>query len=115
MTPEEAKTLIEDKVKTNDVVLFMKGNKDFPMCGFSGRVTQILTAMQVNFEDINILENETLRQSIKDYSKWPTVPQLYVKGEFVGGCDIICEMLESGELYDMFKNKNIAHSEVQLS
>lgn len=97
MTPE-LKTKIDTLVSSNDVVLFMKGNADFPMCGFSAKVAQILAHLNIKYTDINILEDEEMREGIKIYSDWPTIPQLYIKGEFIGGCDIICEMFESGEL-----------------
>ena len=92
---------IDDLVKQNDIVLFMKGNASFPMCGFSGRAIQILKASGVEpaaLTTVNVLEDEAVRQGIKEYSQWPTIPQLYVKGEFVGGSDIMMEMFESGEL-----------------
>lgn len=95
-------TPIEDQIREtvsgNDVVLFMKGTKEMPQCGFSSRVAGVLNFMGVNYADVNVLADETMRQGIKDFSDWPTVPQLYVKGEFVGGCDIITEMTLSGEL-----------------
>ncbi len=111
MNEAQAKELIETTIKDNDVVLFMKGTADFPMCGFSGKVTQILRYYQVNFKDINILDDETLRSTIKSFSNWPTIPQLYVKGEFVGGCDIVSEMAQEGELVEMFKSKGISVSD----
>ena len=95
---------IDDLVKQNDVVLFMKGNASFPMCGFSGRAIQILKACGVEpraLTTVNVLEDEAVRQGIKEYSNWPTIPQLYVKGEFIGGSDIMMEMYESGELQQM--------------
>ena len=95
---------IDDLVKNNDVVLFMKGNASFPMCGFSGRAIQILKACGVDprsLATVNVLEDDAIRQGIKDYSQWPTIPQLYVKGEFVGGSDIMMEMYESGELQQL--------------
>ncbi|AVO35771.1 Grx4 family monothiol glutaredoxin [Ottowia oryzae] len=95
---------IDDLVKNNDVVLFMKGNASFPMCGFSGRAVQILKACGVeprSLTTVNVLDDEAIRQGIKEYSQWPTIPQLYVKGEFVGGSDIMMEMYESGELQQM--------------
>jgi monothiol glutaredoxin len=97
----DAQNQIDQLVKSNDIVLFMKGNASFPMCGFSGRAIQILKACGVDtktVKTVNVLEDEGVRQGIKDYSKWPTIPQLYVKGEFVGGSDIMMEMYESGEL-----------------
>lgn len=93
-------------VKENKIVLFMKGNKDFPQCGFSNTVVQVLTACKADFEAINVLENELLRQGIKDYSQWPTIPQLYVDGEFMGGCDIVVDMFQSGELQEMVERVN---------
>ncbi len=103
-----AKEMIQGEVDTNDVVLFMKGNVQFPQCGFSANVVQILTYLGVEFKDINVLENDELRQGLKDFSAWPTIPQLYVKGEFVGGCDIIREMFETGELKPLLEEKGIA-------
>ncbi|MFI5012108.1 MAG: Grx4 family monothiol glutaredoxin [Hyphomicrobiales bacterium] len=104
----DALTLIDSEVKSNDVVLFMKGTPQFPMCGFSGQVVQILDYVGVPFKGVNVLENDELRQSIKSYSNWPTIPQLYVKGEFVGGCDIVREMFQSGELQSHLAEKGIA-------
>jgi monothiol glutaredoxin len=98
---------IENEVKANDVVLFMKGTPQFPMCGFSGQVVQILDYLGVPYKGLNVLENDDLRQGIKGYSNWPTIPQLYVKGEFVGGCDIIREMFQAGELASHFKDNGI--------
>ena len=95
---------IDDLVKQNDIVLFMKGNASFPMCGFSGRAIQILKASGVEpaaLTTVNVLEDEAVRQGIKEYSQWPTIPQLYVKGEFVGGSDIMMQMYESGELQQL--------------
>ncbi|MCL5775423.1 Grx4 family monothiol glutaredoxin [Limibaculum sp. FT325] len=89
---------IQQTVEQNDVVLFMKGTKSMPQCGFSSRVAQILTFMEVPFKDVNVLESAELRDAIKTFSDWPTIPQLYIKGEFVGGCDIVTEMTLSGEL-----------------
>ena len=94
----ETKARIDDTVKSADVVLFMKGTATMPQCGFSSRVASILGYLGVGFHDVNILESPELRQGIKAYSDWPTIPQLYVKGEFVGGCDIVTEMFQSGEL-----------------
>ena len=98
---------IDNEVKNNDVVLFMKGTPQFPQCGFSGQVVQILDYIGVPYKGLNVLENEDLRNGIKTYSNWPTIPQLYVKGEFVGGCDIIREMFSSGELRDLLHGKGI--------
>ena len=102
---------IDNEVKSNDVVLFMKGNPQFPMCGFSGQVVQILDYIGVPYKGLNVLENEDLRNGIKSYSNWPTIPQLYVKGEFVGGCDIIREMFQAGELQSLLKEKGLAVKE----
>ena len=99
---------IENEVKTNDVVLFMKGTPQFPQCGFSGQVVQILDYVGVGYKGLNVLESADLRDGIKTYSNWPTIPQLYVKGEFVGGCDIIREMFQSGELQSHFEEKGIS-------
>ncbi|MEM9740999.1 MAG: Grx4 family monothiol glutaredoxin, partial [Pseudomonadota bacterium] len=92
----DAKAQIQDTVTSKDVVLFMKGTKEMPQCGFSSRVAGVLNYMGVDYTDVNVLTDEGIRQGIKDYSDWPTIPQLYVKGEFVGGCDIITEMTLSG-------------------
>src|SRR5262249_1836748 len=98
---------IDGEVKSNDVVLFMKGTPQFPMCGFSGQDLQILDYLGVPFKGLNVLESDELRQGIKTYSNWPTIPQLYVKGEFVGGCDIIREMFQANELQQVFKEKGV--------
>jgi monothiol glutaredoxin len=98
---------IKNEVSTNEVVLYMKGTAQMPMCGFSNVVAQILKTLGVEFKDVNILENEELRQGIKDYTNWPTIPQLYIKGEFIGGCDIVRELYQSGELTNILKSKNI--------
>ena len=102
---------IANEVKTNDVVLFMKGTPEFPQCGFSGQVVQILDYVGVDYKGINVLDSSELRQGIKDYSNWPTIPQLYVKGEFVGGCDIVREMFQSGELAALMSEKGVALGE----
>ena len=99
---------IDKEVKSNDVVLFMKGTPQFPMCGFSGQVVQILDYLGAPYKGLNVLDSADLRQGVKDYSNWPTVPQLYVKGEFVGGCDIIREMFQAGELQELLKDKGVA-------
>lgn len=100
--------IIDNEVKNNDVVLFMKGTPGFPQCGFSGQVVQILDYLGVNYKGVNVLASDELRQGIKEYSSWPTIPQLYVKGEFVGGCDIVREMFQSKELQALFNEKGIA-------
>jgi monothiol glutaredoxin len=99
---------IQNTVDSADVVLFMKGTPMFPQCGFSAAVVQVLSHMGVQFQGVNVLGNMEIRQGIKEFSNWPTIPQLYVKGEFVGGCDIIREMYESGELEDLLKEKGVA-------
>ena len=98
---------IDNEVKSNDVVLFMKGTPQFPMCGFSGQVVQILNYLGVPYKGLNVLENDELRNGIKTYSNWPTIPQLYVKGEFVGGCDIVREMFQAGELLSLMKENGV--------
>jgi len=105
----DAQTQIKDTVTSNDVVLFMKGTKSMPQCGFSSRVAGVLNFMGVEFADVNVLADDAIRQGIKDFSDWPTVPQLYVKGEFVGGCDIITEMTLSGELDTMFDDQGVTY------
>lgn len=98
---------IEKDITENDVVLFMKGTAVFPQCGFSAAVVQILSQLGIPFKDVNVLDDNTLRQGIKDFSDWPTIPQLYVKGEFIGGCDIVREMYASGELQELLESKNV--------
>ena len=104
-----AEDRIRDTVTQNDVVLFMKGTKSMPQCGFSSRVAGVLNFMGVDFADVNVLSDDGIRQGIKDFSDWPTIPQLYVKGEFVGGCDIVTEMTLSGELDQLFEAKGVAY------
>jgi len=99
--------LIEKQIKDNDVVLFMKGTPNFPMCGFSSVVSQILQNLEVEFHPVNVMEDPEMRQGIKEFSDWPTIPQLYVKGEFIGGCDIIREMYNDSELQTLLKEKKI--------
>ncbi|GIL00799.1 MAG: glutaredoxin [Alphaproteobacteria bacterium] len=98
---------IDNEVKSNPVVLFMKGTPDFPQCGFSGQVVQILNYLGVDYKGVNVLADDELRQGIKDYSQWPTIPQLYVRGEFVGGCDIVREMFQAGELQQHLTEKGV--------
>jgi len=100
---------IKSEINDTDVVLFMKGNPMFPQCGFSAAVVGALSTMQVKFKGIDVLQDMEIREGIKAYSSWPTIPQLYVKGEFVGGCDIVKEMYETGELQKMFDDKGIAY------
>ena len=101
---------IDSEVKSSDVVLFMKGTPGFPQCGFSGQVVQILDYLGVEYKGVNVLTSAELRQGIKEYSNWPTIPQLYVKGEFVGGCDIVREMFQAGELQGFFAEKGVSVS-----
>mgnify|MGYP001239789157 CR=1 FL=1 len=104
---DQTKNLIQEHINTNEVCLFMKGTPDAPQCGFSMAVSNILKLMNVKFKGINVLEDQNLRQGIKEFSDWPTIPQLYIKQEFVGGCDIIKEMFENGELVKIFEEKSI--------
>ena len=108
MSDNPAIAQIQEDVTSNDVVLFMKGTPMFPQCGFSAAVVQILSQIGVKFKGVNVLEDDNLRQGIKDFTQWPTVPQLYVKGEFVGGSDIVREMAVSGELETLLKEKDVA-------
>ena len=103
----KTKEEIQNFINQNDICLFMKGTPDSPQCGFSMTVSNILKILKVDFKGVNVLENENLRQGIKDFSDWPTIPQLYVKGEFLGGCDIIKEMFEKGELKKLFQEKKL--------
>ena len=104
---ENTKSEIESEISNNDIVLFMKGTPVFPQCGFSAATVGILNHLGAKFSSINVLEDEDIRQGIKEYANWPTIPQLYVKGEFVGGCDIVREMYESGELTDLMSSKGV--------
>ena len=104
---EQIKNQIEKEISTNEVCLFMKGTPDAPQCGFSMAVTNMLKILEVNFKSVNVLENEQIRQGIKEFSEWPTIPQLYIKKEFVGGCDIVKEMYETGELKKILEDKGI--------
>jgi monothiol glutaredoxin len=108
MSAQDVQDWIGKQVAGNDVVLFMKGTKTMPQCGFSMQVAQILNHLGVEFKDINVLEDMSVRDGIKAYSNWPTIPQLYVKGEFIGGCDIIREMFQAGELQQTLKDKGVA-------
>ena len=103
----EVNEKIKNLIKENDVCLFMKGTSGSPQCGFSMAVSNVLKHLNVNFKDVNVLEDEKLRQGIKDYSDWPTIPQLYIKGEFVGGCDIVKEMFEKGDLKSLLEKNNL--------
>ena len=104
---DKIKNIIQNHIDTNDVCLFMKGTPDAPQCGFSMAVSNMLKILEVNFKSVNVLEDQSIREGIKTFSDWPTIPQLYVKKEFVGGCDIVKEMYESGELVKLFENKGI--------
>ena len=106
---EKIKNVIENHIENNDVCLFMKGTPDAPQCGFSMAVSNILKILEVNYKGVNVLEDQSIREGIKVFSDWPTIPQLYIKKEFVGGCDIIKEMYESGELKKVFQDKGINH------
>ncbi len=107
---ENTKDRIQTEIDASEVVLFMKGTPVFPQCGFSSMVSQILSHMNVEFKGIDVLVESSLREGVKAFSNWPTIPQLYIKGEFVGGCDIIKEMHESGELKQLFDEKNVGNS-----
>ena len=101
---------IKSEITSQDVVLFMKGTPQFPMCGFSGQVVQILDYVGVPYKGINVLDNQDIREGIKEYANWPTIPQLYIKGEFVGGCDIVREMFQSGELVSHLEGQGVKHT-----
>ena len=103
----ETKEKIKNIIETNDICLFMKGTPDSPQCGFSMAVANVLKHLKVKFNGVNVLEDENLRQGIKEYSDWPTIPQLYIKGEFIGGCDIVKEMFEKGELIKILEDKSL--------
>ena len=104
---QQTNDLIKNEIENNEICLFMKGTPDAPQCGFSMAVSNILKILEVKFKGVNVLENQNLREGIKSYSDWPTIPQLYVKNEFIGGCDIIKEMYETGELAKLLEDKNI--------
>ena len=104
---QQTKDLINKEIENNDVCLFMKGTPDAPQCGFSMAVSNILKILEVNYKGVNVLENQQIREGIKEYSEWPTIPQLYIKREFLGGCDIVKEMYENGELKKVLEEKNI--------
>ncbi len=115
MTTNQNFQQIENDIANNDIVLYMKGTAVFPQCGFSAAVVQVLNGLGLDFKAINILEDSELRQAIKEYSNWPTIPQLYIKGEFVGGCDIVREMYANGELQSLLKEKYIAFKNPQAA
>ena len=104
---DQTKNIIKNHIENNEVCLFMKGTPDAPQCGFSMAVTNMLKILEVNFQGVNVLESQNLREGVKIYSDWPTIPQLYIKKEFIGGCDIVKEMYENGELAKLFENKGI--------
>ena len=106
---QPAKDLINNEITNNEVCLFMKGTPDAPQCGFSMAISNLLKILEVNFKGINVLESQSLREGIKEFSDWPTIPQVYIKGEFVGGCDIVKEMYENGELKKILEEKEIIH------
>lgn len=108
---EEIQNLIRTTINDNDVVLFMKGTQQSPQCGFSSRVSSLLNYLEVKFSYVNVLDNQEVREGIKEFSDWPTIPQLYVKGEFIGGHDIVMEMMMSEELCTIFKEKNLAYNQ----
>ncbi|MGE5512661.1 MAG: Grx4 family monothiol glutaredoxin [Bacteroidota bacterium] len=110
MSEQAVHDWIRKQIAANDVVLFMKGTKSMPQCGFSGQLVQILQYLGVDYKDINVLEDMSIREGIKSFTQWPTIPQLYVKGEFVGGCDIVREMFQQGELQELFADKGIKHT-----
>jgi monothiol glutaredoxin len=115
MTEQAVHDWIRKTVAANDVVLFMKGTKDFPQCGFSSQVAQILGHMGVSYRDVNVLEDMGIREGVKSFSQWPTIPQLYVKGEFVGGCDIVREMFQAGELGELLDAKGVKHNSANMT
>jgi monothiol glutaredoxin len=115
MSEQTVHDWIRKTVSSNDVVVFMKGTKQFPQCGFSGQVAQILGHVGVAYKDVNVLEDMSIREGIKSFSDWPTIPQLYVKGEFVGGCDIIREMFQEGELTQLLDEKHIPYDKSKLT
>ena len=114
MSAQEVQDWIGKTVAGNEVVLFMKGTKAMPQCGFSMQVTQILSHLGVDFKDVNVLDDMGVREGVKAYSNWPTIPQLYIKGEFVGGCDIVREMFQAGELQELLNAKGVAHNQQTL-
>jgi monothiol glutaredoxin len=110
MSEQAVHDWIRKQIAANDVVLFMKGTKVMPQCGFSGQLVQILQYLGVDYKDVNVLEDMGIREGIKSFTQWPTIPQLYVKGEFVGGCDIVREMFQQGELQDLLAEKGVKHT-----
>jgi monothiol glutaredoxin len=115
MSEQAVHDWIRKAVASNDVVLFMKGTKDFPQCGFSSQVAQILGHLGVTYKDVNVLEDMGIREGVKSFSSWPTVPQLYVKGEFIGGCDIVREMFQEGELQQLLDAKGVSYNRAKAT
>jgi monothiol glutaredoxin len=115
MSEQAVHDWIRKSVANNDVVLFMKGNKAAPQCGFSAQVVRILGHLGVDYKDINVLEDMSIREGVKSFSNWPTIPQLYVKGEFVGGCDIVQEMFQTGELQGLLEEKGVPHAGAKMT
>ena len=115
MSEQAVQDWIRKAIANNDVVLFMKGTKAFPQCGFSSQVAQMLGHLGVDYKDVNVLEDMGIREGIKAFSNWPTIPQLYVKGEFVGGCDIVREMFQEGELVQLLEDKGIAYDRAKMT
>jgi monothiol glutaredoxin len=115
MSQQATHDWIRKAVASNDVVLFMKGNKNFPQCGFSAQVVQMLGHLGVDYKDVNVLDSMEVREGIKSFSNWPTIPQLYVKGEFVGGCDIVREMFQAGELQQLLEEKGVAYDKARMT
>jgi monothiol glutaredoxin len=115
MPHQDVQDWIRKTLAANDVVLFMKGTKNMPQCGFSGQVAQILGYMGVQYKDVNVLEDMGIREGIKSFTNWPTIPQLYIKGEFVGGCDIVREMFQQGELQQVLESKGVAYDKAKMT
>ncbi len=115
MSDQAVHDWINKTISSNDVVLFMKGTKNFPQCGFSSQVAQILQHMGVEYKDVNVLDDMGIREGIKSFTNWPTIPQLYVKGEFVGGCDIVREMFQQGELGELLDQKGVSFDKARMS
>ena len=115
MSGQDVQDWIGKEIAGSDVVLFMKGTKTMPQCGFSMQVAQILNHLGVDFKDINVLEDMSVREGVKAYSSWPTIPQLYIKGEFIGGCDIVREMFQAGELQQLLTEKGVSHNAQTLT
>lgn len=115
MSEQDVHDWIRKQIAAQDVVVFMKGTKKMPQCGFSGQVAQILDFLGVEYKDINVLDDMSVREGVKTFSNWPTIPQVYVKGEFIGGCDIVREMFEAGELTQHFDRYGIAHNKANLT